>query len=98
MHFYEDKDEKCGHHLTSRDLHRLLTLNSKFSLGHRLTCTGFGYLRPFLFLWTAKNNLDHDGKVFFSEEGEDVSSEVTGKWSTVQLAQKVGKELSKREN
>ena len=37
-----------------------------------------------------KNNgehLDHDGKVFFSEEGEDVASKVASEWSTVQLAQ-----------
>jgi len=36
-------------------------------------------------------HLDHDGEVLFSEEGEDVTSEVASEWSTVQLAQKVGK-------
>ena len=43
-------------------------------------------------------HLDHDGEVLFSEEGEDVTSEVASEWSAVQLAQKVGKEHSKREN
>ena len=44
-------------------------------------------------------HLDHDGEVLFSEEGEDVSSEVASEWSTVQLAQKVEeKKHSKREN
>ena len=34
-------------------------------------------------------HLDHDGEVLFSEEGEDVTSEVASEWSAVQLAQKV---------
>ena len=42
-------------------------------------------------------DLDHDGEIFFTEEGENVSTEVPGEWSSMQLAQKVGK-VSKRGN
>ena len=42
-------------------------------------------------------DLDHDGEIFFTEEGENVSTEVPGEWSSVKLAQKVGK-VSKRGN
>ena len=42
-------------------------------------------------------DLDHDGEIFFTEEGENVSTEVPGEWSSMQLAQKVGK-ISKRGN